>query len=239
MNQGTYPLAAAMVNQLNRVDMISNNLANANTVGFKQEGMTEGSFNNYLNRAQQEGFTPTKINTITNTIPKLDGKYINEEIGPIVETGDALDFALKDSNSFFKVMNEGGQVEYTRDGSFKIMDNFLVDSKGRNILDNNNEPIVAEDDYINQISVVKIDFKDLEKVGYNNYKTKPGAQVEQLELNDGEMMQGALEKSNINTVSTMVALIDANRRFQQTQKGISAIDEMNTNVIDKIGNNIQ
>ncbi|RXJ99605.1 flagellar biosynthesis protein FlgG [Arcobacter sp. CECT 8986] len=239
MNQGTYPLAAAMVNQLNRVDMISNNLANANTVGFKQEGMTEGSFNNYLNRAQQEGFTPTKINTITNTIPKLDGKYINEEVGPIVETGDALDFALKDSNSFFKVMNEGGQVEYTRDGSFKIMDNFLVDSKGRNILDNNNEPIVAEDDYINQISVVKIDFKDLEKVGYNNYKTKPGAQVEQLELNDGEMMQGALEKSNINTVSTMVALIDANRRFQQTQKGISAIDEMNSNVIDKIGNNMQ
>ncbi|WP_404318599.1 flagellar hook-basal body protein [Malaciobacter canalis] len=237
MNQGTYPLAAAMVNQLNRVDMISNNLANANTTGFKQEGMSEGSFNHYLQRAESEGFTPNKVNTITNTIPKLNGKYINEEVGPIVATGNALDFALKDSNSFFKVLNDNGQVEYTRDGSFKILDNMLVDSKGRNILDNNNEPIATEDDYINLISVVKIDFKDLEKVGYNNYKTKEGAQIEQLELNDGEILQGSLEKSNINTVSTMVALIDANRRFQQTQKGITTIDELNAKVIDKIGNN--
>ncbi|RXJ95606.1 flagellar biosynthesis protein FlgG [Malaciobacter molluscorum] len=239
MNQGTYPLAAAMVNQLNRVDMISNNLANANTVGFKQEGMTEGSFNNYLNKAQKAGFNPTKINTITNTIPKLDGKYINEEVGPVVETGNELDFALKSPNTFFKVMNENGQVEYTRDGSFKKMDDFLVDSKGRNILNNDNEPIVTEDNFLDQISVVKIDFKDLEKVGYNNYKTKQGAQVEQLELNDDEMVQGALEKSNINTVSTMVSLIDAQRRFQQTQKGITTIDELNSKVIDKIGNNIQ
>ncbi|RXJ87913.1 flagellar hook-basal body protein [Arcobacter sp. CECT 8985] len=239
MNQGTYPLAAAMVNQLNRVDMISNNLANANTVGFKQEGMTEGSFNNYLSRAEKEGFTPTKINTITNTVPKLDGKYINQEVGPIVETGDKLDFSLKHPNSFFKVMNKNGQVEYTRDGSFKIMDNFLVDSSGNNVLDNNNQPILAEDDFINQISVSRIDFKDLEKVGYNNYKTKPNAQVEPLELNEGEIVQGTLEKSNINTVSTMVSLIDANRRFQQTQKGITTIDELNSKVIDKIGNNTQ
>lgn len=113
----------------------------------------------------------------------------------------------------------------------------LVDSKGRYILDNNNEPIPTEDEYMNLISVVRVNFEDLEKVGYNNYKTKEGAQVEQLELNDGQMIQGSLEKSNINTVSTMVALIDANRRFQQTQKGITTIDELNAKVIDKIGNN--
>ncbi len=237
MNQGTYPLAAAMINQLNRVDMISNNLANANTVGFKQEGMVEGSFNYYLTRASNEGFAPTKVNEITNTIPKLDGKYINEEVGPIVATGNALDFALKDSNTFFKVLNENGNVEYTRDGSFKILDNFLVDSKGRNILSNDNEPIVTDEEFINQISVVKIDFKDLEKVGYNNYKAKQNALIEQLELNDGQLIQGSLEKSNINTVSTMVALIDAHRRFEQAQKGVLTIDDINAKVIDKIGNN--
>ena len=56
MNQGTYPLAASMINQINRIDMISNNLANSNTTGFKQEGTSEGSFNYYLQRAEQQGF---------------------------------------------------------------------------------------------------------------------------------------------------------------------------------------
>ena len=50
MNQGTYPLAASMINQFNRLDQISNNLANINTNGFKQEGTTETTFNYYLQK---------------------------------------------------------------------------------------------------------------------------------------------------------------------------------------------
>ena len=54
MNQGVYPLAASMINQINRLDQISNNLANTNTYGFKQEGTTETTFkgtsNNQLSR---------------------------------------------------------------------------------------------------------------------------------------------------------------------------------------------
>ena len=75
MNQGTYPLAASMINQFNRLDQISNNLANTNTNGFKQDGLTETTFNYYLQRAQNEGFTPSKINTVTNNIPKIDAKF--------------------------------------------------------------------------------------------------------------------------------------------------------------------
>ena len=45
MNQGVYPLAASMINQINRLDQISNNLANINTNCFKQEGTTETTFN--------------------------------------------------------------------------------------------------------------------------------------------------------------------------------------------------
>ncbi len=55
MTQGLHPLAANMINQLNRVDVISNNLANANTVGFKQDSLVEGSFNNYLEKAERKG----------------------------------------------------------------------------------------------------------------------------------------------------------------------------------------
>ncbi|WP_320034916.1 flagellar hook-basal body protein [Campylobacterota bacterium DY0563] len=239
MNQGTYPLAASMINQINRIDMISNNLANTNTHGFKQEGSTEGSFNYYLQRAQMEGFTPTKINEVTNTIPKMDSKFINSEQGVVMPTGNALDFALSDSDTFFKIQDKSGDIVYTRDGAFKNLDGFLVDSNGQFVLSNDNEPIALEEEgFENQISVTRIDFEQLEKYKDNNFKLKEDGQItEQLENNDRQLVQGAIEKSNVNSVSTMVALIDAHRRFEQAQKAVNSIDELNENLINKIGNN--
>ncbi len=237
MNQGTYPLAAAMINQVNRLDMISNNLANSNTNGFKQEGTTEGSFNYYLQKAKEEGFTPTKINEVTNTIPKMDSKFINSEMGPIMPTGNTLDFALSDADTFFKVQDKSGEIVFTRDGAFKNLDGFLVDSNAQYILNNDNEAIAVEDDFTNQISVVKIDYKDLEKYKDNNFKAKEDAIVETFDINDGQMLQGAIERSNVNPVTSMVGLIDAHRRFEQSQKALKTIDELNGKLIDKIGNN--
>ena len=115
MNQGTYPLAASMINQVNRLDQISNNLANVNTNGFKQEGTAETTFNYYLQRAQEQNVMPTKISTVTNNIPKIDSKFINSEMGPIAMTGNNLDFALNSPDTFFKVQNAAGDIVYTRE----------------------------------------------------------------------------------------------------------------------------
>jgi flagellar basal-body rod protein FlgG len=114
MNQGTYPLAASMINQFNRLDQISNNLANINTNGFKQEGTTETTFNYYLQRVQEQNTTPTKINIVTNNIPKIDSKFIDSQMGPIVTTGNTLDFALNNPDTFFKIQNANGDIVYTR-----------------------------------------------------------------------------------------------------------------------------
>ncbi|QDF29863.1 flagellar hook-basal body protein [Halarcobacter anaerophilus] len=239
MNQGTYPLAASMINQINRIDMVSNNLANVNTHGFKQEDSTEGSFNYYLQRAQKEGFTPSKINEVTNTIPKMDSKFINAEQGVIMPTGNGLDFALSEPDTFFKIQDNNGDIVYTRDGAFKNLNGFLVDSNGQFVLTNDNEPIeVEEEGFENQISVTKIAYDQLEKYKNNNFKLKDDGEItEQLENNDRQLIQGAIEKSNVNSVSSMVALIDAHRRFEQAQKAVTTIDEMNGNLIEKIGNN--
>lgn len=241
MNQGTYPLAASMINQINRIDIISNNLANSNTNGFKQEGTTEGSFNYYLQRAQKEGFTPSKINEVTNTIPKMDSKFINNRQGPIMPTGNTLDFALSNDDTFFRVRDKSGEIVYTRDGSFKILDGLLVNSNGEHILNNDNEAIVTEEEgFINQISIAKISFEELEKFKDNNYKEKKaGTNVQVLENNVGQLMQGSIEKSNVNSVTAMVQLIDAQRRFEQAQKAVKTIDELNGKLIEKIGNNTQ
>ena len=237
MNQGTYPLAASMINQVNRLDQISNNLANINTNGFKQEGTTETTFNYYLQRAQEENITPTKISTVTNNIPKIDSKFINSEMGPIAMTGNNLDFALNNPDTFFKVQNAAGDIVYTRDGAFKNLDNFLVDGNGNNILNANNEPIVIDGDISSQIGVVKISYENLEKVGDNTYSVKNPNQIEIFENNDNLIVKGVIEKSNVNSVSAMVELIDAHRRFDQAQKAVKTIDELNASLIEKIGSN--
>ena len=235
MNQGVYPLAASMINQINRLDQISNNLANVNTFGFKQEGTTETTFNYYLERMQSENKAPTDINIITNNIPKIDSKYINTEMGPVVATGNSLDFALTKPDTFFKIQNEKGDIVYSRDGAFKNLDNFLVDSNGNNVLNTDNEPIVIEDGFESQIGVVKIPYENLEKIGNNTYMASADAQMEIFGNNDNMIIQGSLEKSNVNSVSAMVELIDAHRRFEQSQKAVKSIDELNASLIEKVG----
>lgn len=237
MNQGTYPLAASMINQVNRLDQISNNLANVNTNGFKQEGTAETTFNYYLQRAQEQNVMPTKISTVTNNIPKIDSKFINSEMGPIAMTGNNLDFALNSPDTFFKVQNAAGDIVYTRDGAFKNLDNFLVDGNGNNILNANNEPIVVDGDVSSQVGVVKIAYENLEKIGDNTYLPKNPNEMEVFENNDNLVVKGAIEKSNVNSVSAMVELIDAHRRFEQAQKAVKTIDDLNASLIEKIGSN--
>lgn len=237
MNQGVYPLAASMINQINRLDQISNNLANTNTYGFKQEGTTETTFNYYLKRAQESNENPTKVNVVTNNVSKIDSRYINGEMGPIIMTGNNLDFALNDPDTFFKIQNEKGDIVYTRDGAFKNLDGFLVDSNGNNVLNQDNEPIVIEDGFVAQIGVTRTLYTNLDKIGNNTYMPKNQNELEVIENNDNMIVQGAVESSNVNSVSAMVELIDAHRRFDQSQRAMKSIDEINAGLIDKIGGN--
>ena len=145
MNQGIYPLAATMINQLNRVDVLANNLANANTTGFKQDNLSEGSFNSYLKKAQDSRESTSKLNEVINTIPKIDNKFITTNLGAIVPTNNQLDFAMKDKNTFFKVQNpKTKEVLLTRDGTFNILNNKLVTQNGFYVLNKDNLPIATD-----------------------------------------------------------------------------------------------
>ena len=236
MNLGTYPLAANMVNQINRVDTISNNLANLNTTGFKEDRLVEGSFNYYLQRAKEQSFIPTKINIINNTIPKIDGSYVNKDLGAIIQTGNRLDFALKEPDIFFKVKDNKGNILLTRDGSFKNMDGFLVTSEGYKVLNINNEPIAVDENFESQLVLIKTRFENLQKIGNNNYKILNSKNIFTITNTEGKVLQGALEKSNVNAVAAMVKLISAQRKMEQAQKALNGIDEINSRLISDIGN---
>jgi len=239
MTQGIHQLAANMVNQLNRVDVVSNNLANANTVGFKEDNLVEGSFNNYLEKAQEESKETLKLSEIMNTIPKIDGDFMNQDMGSVRKTGNKLDFALSQENAFFKVENQNGEVELTRDGRFKVIENRLVTQNGYNVLDNaNNAIIVGNDDaFTANISIVTTDFKNLDKIGNNNYKINDANSLTAIANNQGYVLQGAIEQSNVNSIKSMVSLIEAQRKFEQAQKAVTGINDIDKKVIDSIGNN--
>jgi len=236
MNQGTYPLAAAMINQINRLDLISNNLANSSTHGFKQEGLSEGSFNNYLKKAEKNNIQPTQLNTVLNTIPKIDTKYINNSQGAVTPTSNNLDFAIVTKDVFFKIRSPEGETLLTRDGAFHKLDGFLVNGSGMLVLNADGEPIATEDDFGPLIAVSKTDYTNLERIGNNNYRILDQEKVEHIEgLNDDYVLQSAIEHSNVNSVHTMVSLIDAHRRFAQSQKAIEAIGEMSKSLVEKLG----
>jgi flagellar basal-body rod protein FlgG len=239
MTQGIHSLTADMVNQLNKVDVITNNLANANTVGFKEDKLVQGEFNHYLTKMRKDDKIPQKESLILDTIPKIDGKYINDALGSITPTGNKLDFALMQEDLFFKIDNNG-EIQYTRDGTFKVLDGHLVTQNGDSVLDANNNPIKVltnTDDLMGKIAVVKLDFNDLAKVGNNNYKLNKNGDETLIKNSKDYIMQGAVEKSNVNTVYAMVNLIESQRAFERSQKAISGIDKINETVINSIGNN--
>lgn len=234
MNQGIYSLSAAMINQLNRVDVISNNLANVNTNGFKEDNLVEGSFNYYLERLAKKDVAPTKLDTVNNTVPKIDGNFINGTIGSIVETNNPLDFALTTNDTFFKVRDKNGNTFLTRDGSFKNIGGTLSTFDGKAVLNNNNQPINIAEGFETQIAVVTTSYTNLNKVGNNSYSIADETKLKPIANNDQFMVLGAVEKSNINAVSAMVALIDSQRRLEQEQKAITGISELSDKLLTKI-----
>lgn len=234
MNPGIYSLSATMVNQLNRVDVLSNNLANVNTYGFKEDNLVEGSFNHYLEKAQEKKLETTKYSEITNTVPKIDGSFVTQQQGTVVETNNKLDFALNDTNTFFKIKDQQGNILLTRDGSFKNINGLLGTSEGNLILNNENDPITVEEGFEQQISLVKADYNDIYKVGNNNYKYDDKQKIKPVTNLENQIVQGAVEKSNINAVTTMVQLIEAQRRLEQAQKAMTGIDEVNQKLLTKI-----
>jgi flagellar basal-body rod protein FlgG len=243
MNQGIYSLAASMVNQLNRVDLLSNNIANTNTTAFKQDNLVEGSFNYYLDKndknqeikkRDENSLFLHKLNSVTNTVPKIDGNYFTKTQGSIIQTNNQLDFSIKQNDVFFKVRNDNNDILLSKDGAFKNLDGFLVTSEGYKVLNIDNENIAVEDGFEAQISLIKTPYTNLDKFANNNYKMKDTTNIEVVANNEKILLQGSLEKSNINAIKSMVGLIDAQRRLEQAQKASVGISEINQKLIDKL-----
>ena len=141
MQTGYYNAAAGMVTQFNRLDTIANNLANVNTVGFKEDNLVVGDFMRLYKEARDE--LPNEnhseagaqfLNRAMTKAPQIVDSYTKHSVGTMQKTGNTMDLALCEEGLFFAVKTPQG-IRLTRDGSFTTNDEgTLITKQGYEVL---------------------------------------------------------------------------------------------------------
>ena len=269
MQTGYYSAAAGMVTQFNRLDTIANNLANVNTVGFKEDNSVVGDFMRIYKEARDElpntnhsEDSAAFINRTMTRAPQIVDSYTNYSLGNMQKTDNPADFALSREGLFFAVKTPQG-IRLTRDGSFTTNDEgTLVTKQGYEVLPSdylesggkitlNPEDTILEVDkngqmYTNIPNTVNLaigsklfiaqpdNTKLLSKEGDNLYKYDDITEIKSLE-ETGAVVQGFVEKSNVNAVKMMTQMIETNRLVGMYQKVMDTqMNDMNKEAIDKI-----
>lgn len=135
MQNGYYSTTGAMVTQFNKLDVISNNLANVNTTAFKRDDVVVGDFKRIFQEFQEN--MPIKnhtkeaakyLNAAIDRVPQVSEQYIEFRQGGLKATGNKLDFALKREDAFFMVDTPDG-LRLTQNGSFSINQDGVLTTK--------------------------------------------------------------------------------------------------------------
>ena len=224
MDSGFYAACTALMSKTQALESVANNLANANTSGFKSE---HNQFRSVLAEASATGSSP--LNRAVNNYGVLSGTRLDLSQGSLEPTGNDLDFAI-DGPGFFVVQTAAGRM-YTRNGSFQIAANGqLITAAG--------DPVMGEKGVINvsggkvhvgpdgAISVngalagrLKIvDFPsqtEFTPEGKTYYSASARSEVA---ATHASVQQGVLEGSNVNAVSSAVNLIDVQRQAEMMQR---------------------
>ncbi len=254
MNGSIYMSATGALAYERRLQLLSNNLANVNSVGFKKD---RGRFEAF-DIAAMTASNRRPVNWQGSQAPEYwmhYSTYTDFSPGNIKKTGNPFDLALA-GTGFFCVQTPDG-IQYTRRGNFTVSENeLLVTQEGWPVLgksgeiqinlskpsDDLREFSVSEDGSItvdgSQIDQLRIiDFTQshaLEKAGHGYYRAlKPRALQD---LDQGlQVSQGFLEMSNVDTVRMMTEMIEVLRGYESYQKMMRSVDDMNARLINDVG----
>ncbi len=255
MVKGLYTASTGMVNEQRRVDILSNNLANVSTAGYKKEGTTSEAFSDVLAlkiKDTSEPMAARRLGTMNMGV-KIGEVYTDYSQGSFQETGNTFDLAIS-GNGFFAVdftdKQGNGMVKYTRDGNFTLnVDGDLVNKNGDYVLDAQGNHISLDPLHpadidrtgtirqngavVAQIQVTDFtDYDYLEKYGENYYTLLQGG--EEIE-SEAQVYSGYIETSNVQAVQEMVSLITYQRAYETNQKMIQAFDETLDTAVNNVG----
>lgn len=254
MVKGLYTAYTGMINEQKRLDVLTNNLANSATTGFKAEGATSQSFDEIMAVRIKDTSSPNINNRlgVMSMGVKVGETYTDYNQGSFRTTENPYDLGLE-GEGFFAISftNKAGEqsIKYTRDGSFTLTnDGYLVTKDGDfvqgqngNIQINTNADVSIDamgNIYENGImtdSLDIVDFEDynyLEKYGENMYEPVDGAVMIDSEA---KVHQGYLEMSNVNVISEMVEMITVTRAYETNQKVIQTIDSTLDKAVNTVG----
>jgi flagellar basal-body rod protein FlgG len=245
MVRGLYTAYTGMANEQKRLDIIANNLANSATVGYKEENVTNQSFDNLLTikiKDESEAYNNRPIGGMTLGV-KMGEVYTNYGQGSLRQDSNTYSLALE-GNGFFNVSvtdKEGNvSTKYTRNGSFTMTkDGHIVDSDGNHLMGEGGEiqiPANAADVQINEGGAIYADGKYVDTIAISDfdnydYLTKSGDTMYEALNGANEIPAGAIvrqgytEQSNVNVVSEMVDMINITRAYEANQKVIHSMDK--------------
>ncbi len=252
MINSLYTAATGMWAQQFKMDTVSNNIANVDTAGYKKvKAEFQDLIYSYSKNAgaatAQNSTTPTGIYVGHGVRLAATTRLFTQ--GNIENTGNALDLAIS-GDGFFQIQLQDGRIAYTRDGQFKI------DSQGRIVTANGlllSPAIVVPQNVVSLTvspdGIVSVELPDgtiqqlgtitltrfvnpagLKSIGDNLYvaTAASGEPIEGIAGQDGfgTIMQGYVEKSNVDVVREMVDMITAMRAYEFNSRSIMTADQM-------------
>ena len=244
MQNGYYQATGGMVTQFNKLDVITNNLANINTSGYKRDDVVIADFKRIFKETQDE--LPIEnhtrdasrfVNTTIDGIPQVSQEYTDFSLGSLKATNNPLDLAMTREDAFYLVQTKDGEVRLAKDGNFQLDDEgYLVNKQGYKVLSSDyfNNPQNAGAQNARLFVAQVDDIRALQKDGDNVYKIDDLTRIRDLK-NSNAIRQGFSQGSNVNPVTEMVGLIEANRMVEMYQKVMTAhMDDLNQEAINKL-----
>ncbi|WP_299091911.1 flagellar hook-basal body protein [uncultured Metabacillus sp.] len=265
MLRGLYTATAGMLTQQRRTEMLSNNMANANTPGYKADQSSIRAFPEMLLKRMENVAVPATVGWLHTGvyIQELNSHYLQ---GDLRETGLKSDVALVEQNVpvhqetnvkgalFFAVENESGDERYTRNGHFTLDENGRLLSNGNQVLSVTGQPIfiqsgefqVTEDgdifadgEFVAQIDVrFEADVRNLVKEGNGLYRTANNQALPSAANNaeiEYNLKQNFLEGSTVDVARTYTEMMTAYRSFEANQKVLQAYDKSMDKAVNEIG----
>src|SRR5215510_14691645 len=251
MLRSLYSSASGMQSQQLNLDVISNNLANVNTTGFKKSKIEFQDLLYQIYRApgadQGNGnLLPTGLHIAHGSRPVATAKIFTT--GEFTQTGEQLDIAIQ-GDGFLEVQLPDGTRAYTRDGALKrAQDGRIMTSDGIQVqsgfqpiptgttdisISQNGDVTTRGSSGTQTFKVTLVRFANpagLEAMGRNLYRETPASGTPEIgnagENGFGTIEQGYLEMSNVKVVEEMVNLIIAQRAYEVNAKSVQAADEM-------------
>ncbi|MCL2500181.1 MAG: flagellar hook-basal body protein [Defluviitaleaceae bacterium] len=242
MIRGLYTSALGMITNMQRMDVITNNMANADTTSFKRDHVVSHQFSELMMNRLHDPWSMPGLRLFHHTPvgPVAPGVFVDDVFtdwtqGSFRQTGSSFDLALQGQGFF--IVNLNGEELYTRDGSFTLFNGMLLTAEGGRVQGMSGDIVIPDGiasisergriyvngEYVDTLQFTNFsDLHSLRKMEDNFFRTTEDSVRIPF---GGRVHQGYLENSNSSIVNEMVQMITASRAFETNSRMVTVQDQ--------------